>query len=827
MLNPPILEKQLPAYIKGSNLIIPFQLNRSVGQADFTHLKLIVKTVQSNTIKISDKLSSLVSQVGESGIYQAVFVPEEGEFDFFQYGQFYKIQLAFCSDTDDGYYSEVGVIKCTSKPTLEIIESGASNKPFMYLGVYNQQNNGDISEKVEQYCFNLYDEEGDMISTTGWCLHNSSTDTSVGKSTDSWYINKTLKPNTVYTIGYSVITINGYQSEEVKKDIQEATLMMPDIGADLAAANNPREGYIEILLLGKQYNYEFTISGKFLLTRASSKDNFEFWEPLTNFELQGWNSLSNITIYKDYTIEQGYYYRYALQVCSSKGIKSNRMINKEGDIYCDFEDAFLYDGQRQLKIRFNPSISSFKATLLETKTNTIGDKYPFIFRNGVVNFKEFQISGLLSFLGDESNQFLEDSFSFNLNTSQEQQINPLKQNESFGTDLTAQNFKKEREFKLTVLDWLNDGKPKLFKSPAEGNYIVRLMNSSLSPNDTLGRMIHTFTSSACEIAEFNFDNLQKYNLISSYVGKTERLLKIQVQNLDEGGVTTIEQPACWIELHANPGTDFQLIFASSFSFSITVGETGVYRIDKEILENNPLVKIHGYSEGGYFIYGYEDDGSLDLFESITNITFEHRVVRMLGLGIDRNILQELENIREQIGEIRYLKITPRFNIKIYLDGDDYRFPNTTKVENWNCNNIYEVYLDKDLTQFKEYRYVDELGNFENADTIDYHFSVSGVTNNQILAQGNFNPKTQGGYIVPINETKISEINLGEGLMADIAYSVKKLNYIIDPLTINTKNNYERIKLVNKQNSINIKQLRRAYEYYLTATEESIEKRGIS
>jgi hypothetical protein len=34
-----------------------------------------------------------------------------------------------------------------------------------------------------------------------------------------------------------------------------------------------------------------------------------------------------------------------------------------------------------------------------------------------------------------------------------------------------------------------------------------------------------------------------------------------------------------------------------------------------------------------------------------------------------------------------------------------------------------------------------LGKFENADAIDYYFSVSGVTDNQILAQGNFNPKT--------------------------------------------------------------------------------------
>jgi hypothetical protein len=35
---------------------------------------------------------------------------------------------------------------------------------------------------------------------------------------------------------------------------------------------------------------------------------------------------------------------------------------------------------------------------------------------------------------------------------------------------------------MAVLDWLNNGKPKLFRSPAEGNYVLRLMNISMSPN---------------------------------------------------------------------------------------------------------------------------------------------------------------------------------------------------------------------------------------------------------------------------------------------------------------------------------------------------------
>ena len=51
-------------------------------------------------------------------------------------------------------------------------------------------------------------------------------------------------------------------------------------------------------------------------------------------------------------------------------------------VFADFEDCFLYDGKRQLKIKFNPKVSSFKKDILETKIDTLGSKYPFIFKNG-------------------------------------------------------------------------------------------------------------------------------------------------------------------------------------------------------------------------------------------------------------------------------------------------------------------------------------------------------------------------------------------------------------------------------------------------------------
>lgn len=81
------------------------------------------------------------------------------------------------------------------------------------------------------------------------------------------------------------------------------------------------------------------------------------------------------------------------------------------------------------------------------------------------------------------------------------------------TNLVDYNMAAERYFKNEVLDWLNNGQVKLFRSPAEGNYIVRLMGISLSPNDTLSRMLHTFSASAYEIAEFTNSNLSYYGLI--------------------------------------------------------------------------------------------------------------------------------------------------------------------------------------------------------------------------------------------------------------------------------------------------------------------------
>ena len=93
----------------------------------------------------------------------------------------------------------------------------------------------------------------------------------------------------------------------------------------------------------------------------------------------------------------------------------------------------------------------------------------------------------------------------------------VKGNLDADTQLTSDNIRREREFKTEALSWLTNGKPKVFRSPSEGNYIVRLMNTSMTPNDTLGRMLHTFNSTAYEIADYTFDNLDFYKFIKKII----------------------------------------------------------------------------------------------------------------------------------------------------------------------------------------------------------------------------------------------------------------------------------------------------------------------
>jgi hypothetical protein len=87
---------------------------------------------------------------------------------------------------------------------------------------------------------------------------------------------------------------------------------------------------------------------------------------------------------------------------------------------------YLFDGVKQLKIKYNPKVSSFKDVILEQKIDTIGSKYPFIFKNGTVKYKELNLSGLISYHMDEENLFAKDAALWTLLNEDEESLQDMK-----------------------------------------------------------------------------------------------------------------------------------------------------------------------------------------------------------------------------------------------------------------------------------------------------------------------------------------------------------------------------------------------------------------
>jgi hypothetical protein len=66
---------------------------------------------------------------------------------------------------------------------------------------------------------------------------------------------------------------------------------------------------------------------------------------------------------------------------------------------------------------------------------------------------------------------------------------------------------------MAVLDWFNNNEPKVFKSPTEGNYIIKLMSVTLTPKKEIGRLLSEVSANAVEVMQYTHDNLIKYDLV--------------------------------------------------------------------------------------------------------------------------------------------------------------------------------------------------------------------------------------------------------------------------------------------------------------------------
>lgn len=727
MLASPIIEGTLPAFYAkedGTAIIaVPFSMSKAVNKKEVSGFKLKIRNIQGSVY--SDSLSATDSSNIDYNQGIVNFNLTADQTKNFVEGAFYKAQIAYV-DTKGvvGYYSTVGIIKYTTKPQVYILNLESFNNNFHfynYTGVYSQEGK-DSTEKVYSYRFVLKNEDGSIIKDTGELIHDSSNDVEHYESQDDVFFNIDLDSGKKYKLIYTIKTNNGLEISSPVYKIIKKNSINSSLKAKIITKLNYENGYINIGLDGEKdkRGNEIAVKGSFILSRASEKNNYQNWEEILRFNLV--SQRPSLKSFQDFTIEQGVKYKYSIQQYNAQGLYSERILSDE--IYADFEHCYLFDGKRQLKIKFNPKISSFKTDLLQAKVDTIGSKYPFIFKNGKVEYKEFPIQGLISYLMDEESLFLNNQERFSneqriLKDNYKQQTfknfdyedflknyynlydynrtlkkyipvqfltreefekkyknnstvnfyiryttsnNKIDINNLAHTNLTSDNIALEREFKLEVLNWLNNGEPKLFKSPNEGNYLIYLMNISLSPEDTLGRMLHNFSATAYEIADFNYNNLIKYNMINSQSELEETYLKfttiplmttddnyaqispinyikeesgnvyyalgelIKVGAIIENLILTDMQPGSKIILNGE---------------SIVIGSTGTYNSPVQVETLELETKSTGFLTIAYYTQ------MNDIFNNILETKIKNIIDKQF-IGQYENIINNIENIENTI-----------------------------------------------------------------------------------------------------------------------------------------------------------------------------------
>lgn len=251
-----------------------------------------------------------------------------------------------------------------------------------------------------------------------------------------------------------------------------------------------------------------------MIKRTSNRKGFIQWEDVNLIEdFQKVVDPNFNYTFHDKGVESGIIYKYGLQPIS-QGRRGS--LYQGGNSNVVYEDIFLVgEGGRQLKIRFNSNISSVRNNIKESRVETLGSKYPFITRNGNVGYRDFPLSGTITHFMDATEEFapraelfIEDEFlgvGFDMSSEYEAIYRENGLN-SYNNQIL------EREFREKVVEFMQDGKPKLFKSPTEGCMIIRLMDISLTPNQQLGRLIYDFSCNAIEVDEYNLDTLEKYKI---------------------------------------------------------------------------------------------------------------------------------------------------------------------------------------------------------------------------------------------------------------------------------------------------------------------------
>lgn len=534
---PPVIDTYMPAQITGENLRVYFSISDYNDIDDIVNAQVTISDQESN-LSVLDRTKYpsqiMLKTINEDPLvetdskYYITITPTDGTFDI---NKFYKVQIRFTTTEADpvaltipqaiddwlsenlDYFSEwsrVTLIKWIAENYITIegqrlTETISIPKSKLELAGVLKFSDGtnEIASKEYLNSYSIKIQDGDdVVMVESETLY---TDKQSNNPNEFWY-----KLKRILEAGEYTLTVT-YQTNSLYKTSEAGTLVITgNSGEDqdfvFSVKENQEEGQMTIRI-SRVSQTAFT--GELIIKRSSDDTNFTIWEDMHTITVDGQTSFSYDWV--DKTVESGKLYKYAL-LESYSDLTYLKEYNKILMLVLD--DMYLTVADKQLKIQFNPQVSSFKQVVNEGRIETIGSPYPYIRRNAAINYAQFPISGLISCQMDENENFItkEALYGGKELLKKYEQYNTIERNNPFVTTVDN-DFVYEKKFRDVVIKFLMDGKVKLFRSPTEGNYLVRLTDVSFSPNQQLGRMIWTFSATANEIAENTVDNYYKYNVL--------------------------------------------------------------------------------------------------------------------------------------------------------------------------------------------------------------------------------------------------------------------------------------------------------------------------
>ena len=483
--------------------------------------------------------------------------------------QYYKIQLRFDLTGDDEYpqYSEE-----YKRPTDFFHWDGDSNKAANALGLalytnYNQDNFSEWSRGtlikpifIPDLAIQTFDtstqitinpstdipivgelkfkkingdytkEENEQLSWYQIKILNdpdSDLETIEYLDTDKIYADKnqinsrintsmpTLSINMDYQIRIIYETNNGY-TETIDYPVKIVDYTNEAVKYTYSKSIDEENGIITINVNRlDEYN-----TGYLVVRRASHRTDFMEWELLAAKDISTISSWE----FKDTTVESITGYRYQLQYMTDTEIYRPTFVEDNSILHCDFYGGLFSDNNKTLKLSFDFQVSNRSNAVNRTKTDTLGGQYPIFTQNSKLKYHTYTISGRIS-SEDDGELFLpkEEIFGSEYFNSRYNNGNNITDTSIFDGktgSLTqieriqpGNDWLYEREYRDAVEDWLNNGKPKLFRSMTEGNMVVMLDTVSLTPDTVLGRRLYNFSATMYEIGNGkNIESIASFGL---------------------------------------------------------------------------------------------------------------------------------------------------------------------------------------------------------------------------------------------------------------------------------------------------------------------------